>query len=175
MRAVWRESVMGLVFGILGGMLGAWGSVYLDLVQVAPKVVTFDVTKFVNAERAIASNLLTKHGAAAENATVVLARVSKMVQSVVREEAGPGTLVLIRQGVVARNVPDITDKVLRKLGLPTKVVTQSPERYADEIAPTDYSQGLGLQTENTDINSALQKNQQYLQKNQKAQNLEALP
>lgn len=176
MEIDWRQLALGLVFGVVGGTFGAWGAIQFGLIQApAPKVVTFDITKFINSERAIASSLLSKHKSAAENATVVLAHVSKMVQGVIRQEAGPGTLVLVRQGVVASNVPDITDKVLRKLGLPTKVATQNPEHYAADIAPTDYSQGIGIQQEDSLIQKARQQGTQDFQANQKAQNEQVLP
>jgi hypothetical protein len=172
----WKQALVGLGFGILGGFLGLWiNNTTGILPSPPPKVVTFDITKFINAERAIASNLLSKNRSAAENATVVLARVSKMVQGVIREEAGPGTLILVRQGVVASNVPDITNKVLRKLGLPTHVPTQSPEKYAVEIAPTEYSQGIGIEAEKAQIQQAKQKGEAYFQANAQAQNEQVLP
>lgn len=175
-QTYWRQALIGLAAGVLGGFLGVWVGSYTGLLQSPPpKVVTFDVTKFINAERAIASDLLSKNRSTSENATVVLAHVSKMVQGVIREEAGPGTLILVRQGVIASTVPNITDKVLRKLGLPTKVPTQNPEQYAADIAPTQYSAGVGIQAENAEIQQARQKANAYFQANAKAQNEQVLP
>lgn len=147
-----QQTVLALALGILGGFLGAWGGLESGLIPApAPKVATFDVTRFINAERAVASGLLSKKGDNAQNAAIVLAKVSKLVKSTIQEEAGPNTLILVKQGVVAGTAPDITSAVLKKLGLPTKEPTQSPMHYATQIAPTDISEGMVLQAQNAKI------------------------
>lgn len=97
--------------------------------------VTFDVIKFGNAQRAIAATFLGKEKDNLE-AAGVLANVSKRSRDVISEVAGPGTVVLVKQASLTPGVRDITDDVLKALGLPTDVPTADPGAYAMDIAPT---------------------------------------
>ena len=90
-----------------------------------PNIVTFDVAKLANAERAIASNLIAKNEKANESA-IILTKVGKKAEAMISEVAGPNTIVLVKQTVVGYNLPDITDEVLTRLELPTDVITYSP-------------------------------------------------
>lgn len=171
-----QQTSLALAFGLIGGAIGAWGGITSGLItSPAPKVVTFNISRFINAERAVASGLLLKKGDSAQDATIVLAKVSKMVRATIQEEAGPGTLVLVKQGVVNGNIPDITTKVLVKLGLPTKEPSQSPMRYATHIAPTDISEGMVMQAQQNEVKQAWTKTRQDQDSVTQANNQAALP
>lgn len=102
----------------------------------APKVVTFDVVKYMNAQRQVASAFLS--GTPAQNAETgtLLLSVSRRTRAVIAEVAGPDTLVMVKQGVVQGHGRDITDEVLTKLGLPTDVPTQDAAGALLDEAPT---------------------------------------
>lgn len=85
------------------------------------RVVTFDVLKYENAERAQAMKLMGQGGAGA--VAPMLSYVSKRLNTAIEQAAGPGTLVVLSQAVVQGQTRDITDQVLKELGLPTKVPT----------------------------------------------------
>lgn len=109
-----------------------------------PAVVVFDVIKYANAQRAVASRLLVDRQAA-DDAAPILLEVSKRARAVIREVAGEGTLVLLRQTVVQGEMRDITDEVLTRLGLPTDVPTADPSKLVLDIAPTMLGAGPRMQ------------------------------
>jgi len=133
------------VLPLAGGMLGAIAFAVTMLpvslpwkaaAEQAPQVVTFDTAKYVNARRAAASELL---GTSQESDAAVstLARVDRGVRPAIEEAAG-GAVVIVRQAAVLDgNLPDITDTVLRDLGLPTD--TPTIETSIDRPADTNYS------------------------------------
>jgi hypothetical protein len=100
-------------------------------------VVTFDVVKYTNATRAVASSFLKNdaQGASADSGTLLL-NLSERTRETIAYIAGPGTLVMVKQGVVQGQAADITDEVLKALGLPTNVPTQDNAAYALDVAPT---------------------------------------
>lgn len=100
--------------------------------------VVFDVVKLANAQRAIASAMIKQDEAGAESAQLLL-DVSKRTRQAILKVAGPNTLVLVKQAVVSPEMRDITDDVLKELGLPTKVPTQDTMTYLTEFAPTYLS------------------------------------
>jgi hypothetical protein len=100
----------------------------------APPVVVFDIIKYTNAQRAVASRFLG--GKNSEEVAPILLAVSKKTRDTIASVAGPGTLVMIRQAVVQGEARDITDEVLKRLGLPTDVPTADPTHRALDIAPT---------------------------------------
>lgn len=102
--------------------------------SAAPPIVVFDVIRYANAQRAVASRFLTGKGA--EEVAPLLLDVSKRTRSVIHQVAGPNTIVVIRQAVVQGEMRDITDEVLTRLGLPTNVPTADPTRHLLEVAPT---------------------------------------
>lgn len=112
-----------------------------------PDVVVFDPVRFLNAQRAAASIL-----ASAPNADLALTmtQVAKQAEEVILEEAR-GSVVLVKQAVVVpEGIPDITDAVLSRFGLPTTVptVSISPNSAAMEaIAPTDQGFSRAQQEE----------------------------
>lgn len=108
-----------------------------------PAVVAFDIIKYANSQRAVASKFLVG-GKGAEEAAPLLIEVSKRARDVIREIAGPGTLVVIRQSVVQGEVRDITDEVLTTLGLPVDVPTANPTNMVLDIAPTMYGGSNGI-------------------------------
>lgn len=83
--------------------------------------VVIDVARIQAAQTKIASDMLGREDAAGETITK-LAQISTNVQKVILDTAGPGRVVLVKQAVVATNLPDITDAVLTTLGLPLDVV-----------------------------------------------------
>lgn len=103
-----------------------------------PRVVTFDVIKYINAERAIASKFLGKN-AGNSNAVEVLSDLPKRTRDAIAQAAGPGTLVVVRQFVVQGQAQDITDKVLRELSLPTQVPTADATHQALGPFQTDFA------------------------------------
>lgn len=102
--------------------------------RARPRIVTLDAVKLVNAERAAVSGMLGK-GTPHEDIALRMLRIGHEVRKTIRREAGQGTIVLVKQAVVAGDLPDITDRVLELLGLPTKVPTVDVAKYLDR-APT---------------------------------------
>lgn len=119
-----------LVLGVLkaSGSMRAGGNGTLS-------VAVFDVVKFANAQRALASRFIGKRDDANEGGVLLMA-LSKKTTAAIEKIAGPGTLVLVKQGVVNGQQVDITDAVLTELGLPTDVPTVDPIKYIEEVAPT---------------------------------------
>lgn len=115
------------------GVLKASGSMQRG--NGAITVAVFDVVKFANAQRALASQFIGKREDANEAGTLLLT-LSKKTTAAIDKVAGPGVLVLVKQGVVSGDQVDITDAVLKELGLPTDVPTVDPIRYIEEVAPT---------------------------------------
>lgn len=109
-----------------------------------PAVVVFDVIKYANAQRAVASRFIVDKEAANEAAPMLL-ELSKRTRDVIREAAGPRTLVVLRQAVVQGEMRDITDEVLTRLGLPTDVPTADPSKLVLDIAPTMLGAGPRMQ------------------------------
>lgn len=108
----------------------------------ASHIVTFDPVKLGNAERMVASQMLGSVADQGKNdPALILMQASKHTQAVIREVAGPDTIVLVKQAVVQGQVPDITDQVLTRLGLPTKVPTVS--LTVSETAPTTLGLAQG--------------------------------
>ena len=101
-------------------------------------IVTFDVVKLANAQRAVASAFIKPDAVAPDAATALMA-MQKNTREVIERVAGKGTLVLVRQAVVNRDLPDITDAVLRELGLPANAPTQNATAYTLDEAPTNLS------------------------------------
>jgi hypothetical protein len=98
-------------------------------------VAVFDVVKFANAQRALASRFIGRTENAAEGGALLL-QLGAKTTAAIEKAAGPGTLVLVKQGVVSGGQIDITDAVLADLGLPTNVPTTEPMKYLTEVAPT---------------------------------------
>ncbi len=85
-------------------------------------VVVFDVLKYVNSQRAIASNLLNP--SKQDDTALFMRDISSRTQAAIAEVAGENTVVLVKQSVVSlKHTRDITDDVLRKLNMPTDVPT----------------------------------------------------
>lgn len=102
----------------------------------APAIVTFDVVKYMNAQRAVASAFLKPdHDKQAINELLV--GLSDRARDAILSQAGPGTIVLLKQTVVQGQFKDITDDVLRELRLPVKEVpTSDGVDYVLDHAPT---------------------------------------
>ena len=102
-----------------------------------PDLVVFDPVRFTNAQRAAASIL-----AVTPNADIALSltQVAKQAELVIQQEAH-GAVVLVKQAVVAPNgIPDITDAVLERFGLPKDVptiTTRVDTETLEGLAPTD--------------------------------------
>lgn len=108
-----------------------------------PAIVVFDPVRFVNAQRATASILAMNPNA---DLSLTLTQVAKQSEAVIREEAR-GAVVLVKQAVVVpEDIPDITDAVLERFGLPTTVPTVSTRASSltlESVAPTDSSFSAG--------------------------------
>lgn len=101
----------------------------------SPSVVTFDVLRYANAQRAVASAFLKK-SADQVSANESLMNLSERTRTAIAEAAGPHTLVVLKQAVVQGATRDITEEVLTKLGLPTNVPTADAVAYTLDVAPT---------------------------------------
>jgi hypothetical protein len=138
-------SVIGVA--VIAGfvMLAGWRYLPPRTGAATQGMVTLDVVKLANAERALASKLWQKNA-------VDLTSISGRTRQVIQQYAD-GRLVLIKQATVGANLPDITDQVLVALGLPTKVPTQLPSDYVLNPAPTNTQPIHGpslLQTQSYD-------------------------
>lgn len=108
-----------------------------------PAIVMFDPVRFTNSQRAAASIMAVSPNA---DTSLMLTQVAKQAQLVIREEAH-GAVVVVKQAIVApEGIPDITDAVLERFGLPLNVptiTTNVESESLESIAPTDssFSQG----------------------------------
>lgn len=98
-------------------------------------VVTFDIIKYTNAQRAVASVFLGKAGDTAQ-AAETLSDLTERTREAIQEVAGKGTLVMVKQSVVQGQMMDITDEVLKRLKLPLDAPTADASEYAIDVAPT---------------------------------------
>ncbi len=105
----------------------------------AQRVVTFDISRLTNAQRAIAAGLIQGDD---PDVVVTLARIGKEVEGAIVDIAGPGALVVVKQAIISGQAEDITDAVLARLGLPTDVPTLDPMNYVTDIAPTELTGAL---------------------------------
>jgi hypothetical protein len=119
---------VAFVFGVIRlGHLGSHSG--------APaNIVTFDIIRYTNAQRAFASKFLTNPAA---DDSVILMDLSKKTRASITKMAGSSTVIL-KQSVVQGDIPDITEDVLKDLGLPTNVPTQDPSTYSIDDAPTNF-------------------------------------
>lgn len=106
------------------------------------QVVVFDIIKYTNAQRAVASKLLAGAEADRLDAGAMLLELSRRTRDTIEKVAGPGRVVLVKQAVLIGNAPDITDAVLLDLGLPTDVATVAPSDVIGDTAPTWLSLSL---------------------------------
>lgn len=139
-----------------------------------PDIVVFDPVRFQNAQRAAASILAANPSA---DISLTLTQVAKHAESVIKEEAG-GSVVLVKQAVVVPdNLPDITDAVLERFGLPTSVPTirTSIGDDIESVAPSDSVFSDGKLRE--DYRLELQQRTQAIQAEQqtKTQQQQVLP
>jgi hypothetical protein len=135
-----------------------------------PAIVTFDPVRFVNAERVVASLIAAKPNA---DGALSLSQAAKQAEPVIREEAH-GAIVIVKQALVApEGVPDITDAVLTRFGLPTTNVptvttTVGNPDALENIAPTDnaFSPGKLREDYRLELESKRQKLLQQQSKDQ---------
>ena len=102
-----------------------------------PSVVSFDVIKYTNAQRAVASSFL-KPTSDVSATNELLLNLPSRTREAISSIAGAGTLVVIKQAVVQGQTEDITDAVLKKLGLPLNVPTSDGVELAMDSAPTMF-------------------------------------
>jgi len=119
-----------LVLGVLKlSGFGGHGSAGL----MGARVVTFDIVKYTNAQRAVAAQFIGRDDSDSAN---LLLDVSKRTRQEIEKVAGKGAIVLVKQAIVQGDTDDITDVVLKDLGLPTDVPSQDPSKFAFDVAPT---------------------------------------
>lgn len=106
-------------------------------ISAPPAVVSFDVIRYANAQRAVASAFLGKDkGQGVLEANETLHDLPKRAREAIRSIAGDGTLVVIKQAVVQGQTLDITEDVLKELGLPLAVpIADAPAWVMDELTP----------------------------------------
>lgn len=107
----------------------------LGALAAAPSVVSFDVVKYTNSQRAVASSFL-KQGSDVSKASELLLNLPERTRQAIAEVAGPRTLVVLKQAVVQGQTADITDAVLTKLSMPINVPTADAASYSLDSAPT---------------------------------------
>ena len=90
-----------------------------------------------NAQRAVASSFI-KPGADVSGANELLLNLPERTRQTIAAVAGAGTLVVLKQAVVQGTTEDITDAVLKKLGLPLNVPTADATAYVMDGAPTMF-------------------------------------
>jgi hypothetical protein len=109
----------------------------------APAFVMFDPVRFTNAQRAAASIMAVSPSA---DLALTMTQVAKQANAVIQDEAH-GAVVLVKQAVVApTGIPDITDAVLERFGLPTNVPTITTGvniESLESVAPTDSAFSAG--------------------------------
>lgn len=128
--------VAGALFLLVAGAIAASRMNVSLPVLGSPDIVVFDPVRFQNAQRAAASILAANPSA---DISLTLTQVAKHAEAVIKEESG-GAVVLVKQAVVAPDgIPDITDAVLERFGLPTSVPTVRVSLGEDlqSVAPTD--------------------------------------
>lgn len=103
----------------------------------AGKLVTVDLVRILNAERKALPKLSDGGDPSLE-----LLRIGRQIRPTIRKVAGPDTVVLVKQSVVGGHLPDITDRVLKYLGLPAKAPTVNLTGALDD-APTTASLTAG--------------------------------
>jgi hypothetical protein len=169
LRIDWR-AVSGAALPILGTAVLACGLTLgvLKLGGLLPtrsiggkldggQVVVFDIIKYTNAQRAVASKLLGGSEADRLDSGSLLLELSKRTRSAIEKIAGPHRVVLVKQAVIQGDAPDITDAVLADLGLPTNVATVSPSDALGDTAPTWLSLAIrhrDLQPRSAQANAA---------------------
>lgn len=105
-------------------------------------MVTIDVIKVMNAQRRIAEGIAQNN---LDN-TVLIANLGKYTQRAIREVAGDGTIVLVKQAVVDSNIPDITDDVLQMLDLETDVPGLDIDTMMEKGPVTSFSKSPEYQS-----------------------------
>jgi hypothetical protein len=98
--------------------MSRWGT---SFVGAPAQVVTFDVFKYVNAQRAVAEEFIKPTSSSSLTASQILSDMPAKTRVAIAKVAGPNTLVVIKQAVVQGQARDITNQVLRLLSLPTNV------------------------------------------------------
>lgn len=98
-------------------------------------IVTLDIVRLSNAQRAVASTFI-KPSANQGEAIELLTDLPERTRKTIEEVAGRGTLVVLKQAVVQGQTQDITTEVLKRLGLPDAVPTSDALAYTLDVAPT---------------------------------------
>jgi hypothetical protein len=111
--------------------------------HLQPAVAAFDVVKYTNAQRAVASNFLRPNADVSATNELLLS-LPKRAREVIADVAGPGTVVVVRQAIVQGEVADITDEVLKRLGLPVNVPSMDSTKYSLDEYPTSLSNLLSF-------------------------------
>ena len=113
-------SVLVSVF-VVFGVSWALNRMGMSSVGGSPQIATFDIFKYINAQRAVAEAFVKPSSSDSLTASQILADMPSKTRDAIAQVAGPRTLVVIKQAVVQGQARDITDQVLRLLGLPTNV------------------------------------------------------
>jgi hypothetical protein len=95
--------------------------------QSSGRIVSFNVVKFLNAQKMYLADGSDPNSSSISSDAIVLFNNVKAMgplsRKIIREIAGEGAVVVVTQSVVMMdNVPDITDEVLVRLGLPVDVM-----------------------------------------------------
>lgn len=160
---------------MLGLGLFAMHKMHLTLPFERPAIVVFDPVRFLNAQRAAASIMAVNP---TPDLALTMTQVAKQSEAVIKDEAH-GAIVLIKQSVVIPDdVPDITDAVLQRFGLPTSVPTVStrPSQFTLEgVAPTDSSLSVGKLREDYRLELQHRSQQLLSEDSKRTQQEQAIP
>ncbi|WP_414039391.1 hypothetical protein ACJU26_09185 [Acidithiobacillus sp. M4-SHS-6] len=162
-----------VVSAVLGGLMGAAASVaYLHFVVPANEVYTLNVARVVNAERVILSRGEARGPASFSSAETELFRVNHTLRRIT-ERYARNHLVVVKQAIVGGPSVDITDQVLRKLGLPVDAARVSMRKLLAQ-APTDGYAPLENYMNQQKLMAA-QKGRQQIERLNRQKTLNALP
>lgn len=120
-RLIWPHLILTLVLSCLCvfGLGRFFGASALG----KPNMVVFDIIKYTNAQRMLASKLVSQAGGGGDAAMLlrdVNQRTLSELQRVAKSVGGTGVVIMVKQSVLsAPGAFDITDQVLSELGLPT--------------------------------------------------------
>jgi hypothetical protein len=128
--------LVGFLAGVAALVMLLTGVGRIGGATTSRRIVTVDLVRILNSERKALPQLAKQSGG---DPTLAILRIGRAIEPTVKEVAGPGTVVLVKQAVVDANLPDITDAVLGKLGLPLHAPTINLTRGLLPAPTTDAS------------------------------------
>ncbi|AOV18789.1 hypothetical protein BJI67_16245 (plasmid) [Acidihalobacter aeolianus] len=130
-------SIAALVIGSAALVLGLKAN--YDISNQHVKVVTVDMSRIINAERASVAQILSGGTPAVQPNGF-----PSQLKDTLAKVAGPNTIILVRQAVAIPHVagiPDITAAVLKQLGLPATLahLPTPMQKVNEQLGSTGFS------------------------------------